>query len=175
MQSIIFCNFSTCVEESNYTNDYKKARREVSGNWRLLSFCFESSLISIICQRRTLESKQYTQYTKLKRNACYEMFNTFLRRNEVHLDWKDILLVVEVPPWCLHYVWYRKKLFGIWVFLKAQEINFLDPLKVNINIIYISIWTFFILRNSSFRIWPCRIFFLNILPQHIRSNPINIF
>ena len=56
-------------------------------------------LMSVICQKRTSESKKNTQYTRLKRNAYYEIFNTFFRRNQVQLDWKDILLVVEVPPW----------------------------------------------------------------------------
>ena len=29
-----------------------------------------------------------------------------------------------------------KKQYGIWVFLQVQEINFLGPLKVNMNIVY---------------------------------------
>ena len=30
-----------------------------------------------------------------------------------------------------------KKQFGIWDFLEVQEINFLGPLKVNVNIVYL--------------------------------------
>ena len=66
-QSIIFPDFFACVEESNYTKDYMKARRERSGNERLLFFCIGCSLVSIICQKRASESEQYTQYTRLKR------------------------------------------------------------------------------------------------------------
>ena len=65
-------------------NDYMKAKRETRGNKN---------------GNKTSEWEQYTQYTRLKRNAYYKIFNIFLRRNQVHLDWKDILLLVEVPPW----------------------------------------------------------------------------
>ena len=65
-------------------NDYMKAKRETRGNKN---------------GYKTSEWEQYTQYTRLKRNAYYKIFNIFLRRNQVHLDWKDILLVVEVYPW----------------------------------------------------------------------------
>ena len=82
-QPIIFYYSFTCVEESNYMNDYMKAKRETRGNKN---------------GNKTSEWEQYTQYTRLKKNAYYKIFNIFLRRNQVHLDWKDILLVVEVSP-----------------------------------------------------------------------------
>ena len=56
------------------------------------------TIIPIIWYKRPSESEQYNQYTRLKRKAYYSIFNTFLRRYQVHLDWKDILLLVEVPP-----------------------------------------------------------------------------
>ena len=75
--------------------DYMKATLEFRVNYRLLPFSTEYSLISIICWKRTLELEQYTQYTRLKRNAYYEIFNIFLRQNQVNLDLKDIFLVMK--------------------------------------------------------------------------------
>ena len=43
-----------------------------------------------------------------------------------------------------------KFFFGIWVFLEAQEINYLGPLKVNMSNVCFHM-NFFILRKSSFR------------------------
>ena len=49
---------------------------------------------------RTSESEKFSQYTRLKWNADYEIFNTLLQRNALlHLDWKYILLAVKVAPW----------------------------------------------------------------------------
>ena len=75
-------------------------------------------------------------------DACYEIFYSFLKRNLVKLDWKDLLVLVKVPPWVSPCLVPEKKQFGIWVFLEVQERNFLVPLKVNINIVYFYIGFF---------------------------------
>ena len=151
------------------------ARRDARGNWWFFPFCIEFSLISVICYTRTSESEQYTQYTRVKRNAYYELFNTFLRQNQVHLDWKDVLLVVEVPPWvyplCLVP---EKKQFGIWVFLEVQEINFVGPLKVNMIIVCFYIDFFSFNEKVPSTLDHTRLF-RNILPHHISTNSNDIF
>ena len=133
------------------------------------TFCIECSSVSIICQKRTSESEKYTQYTRLKMNAYYETFNTFLRRNPAHLDWKDTLLVVEVPTWvsplCLVQ---EKKQFGILVFLEVHEINFLEPLKVNTNTVYFYM-NFFHFTKKFLPLLTMQAFLWNILPQHTAS------
>ena len=125
--------------------------------------------------KRTSESEQYTQYTNLKRNVYYEIFNAFLRRNQVRLDWKDILLLVEVPPWvsplCLVP---EKNQFGIWVFREVQEINFLGPLKVNMDIAYFNM-NFFHFAKKFFPLLTMQAFFRNILPHHTPSTQMIFF
>ena len=59
----------------------------------------------------------------------------------------------------------------IWVFLEVQEINFLGPLKVNINIVYFHM-NIFNFMNKFFKICD---FFWNILLHHTPSNSNDIF
>ena len=59
----------------------------------------------------------------------------------------------------------------IWVFLEIQEINFLGPLKVNINIVYFHM-NIFNFMNKFFKIFD---FFWNILLHHTPSNSNDIF
>ena len=66
-----------------------------------------------------------------------------------------------------------KKYFGIWVFLKVQEINFLGPLKVNMNIAYFYM-NFFHFTKKLLLLLTMHVFFRNILLQHIPSNPNDI-
>ena len=49
----------------------------------------------------------------------YEIFNTFLRLNLVHLDSKHILLVAEMPLWL--YPVLRQKNYTIWYFGLSQS------------------------------------------------------
>ena len=54
-----------------------------------------------------------------------EILNTYLRQDQVRLNLKDTLLVVEMPRWlsllCL--ILGKNILFGMMVFLEVQEIN----------------------------------------------------
>ena len=58
-----------------------------------------------------------------------------------------------------------KKQYGIWVFLQVQEINFLGPLKVNMNIVYFYM-NFFSFYEKFFPLLTMHAFFRNILPHY---------
>ena len=118
-----------------------------------------------------MELEQYTQYTRLKRNAYYEIFNIFLRQNQVNLDLKDTFLVMEVTSWVLPLGLLPETKINL-VFLELQEIFFLGPLKVNI--VYFSI-NFFHFTKKLILLLTMQAFFRNILPYHTLSNPNDIF
>ena len=107
LQSIIFCYFFTCVEESIFMKGYMKARGAVRGVWRFLSN-LNWVLLNINNLSQKTPQNQNTTLSKLdlKRNAYNEIFNTFSS-------------LVEAPPWvfplCL--VLEEKNKFGIWIFL----------------------------------------------------------
>ena len=67
-----------------------------------------------------------------------------------------------------------KKQFGIWVFLEVQEINFLGPLKINENIVYLYM-NFLYFTNKFFLLLTMHSFLQNILLHHTPSNPHDIF
>ena len=76
---------------TNYgTLGKKKARKGTT----LRLFYAECFLTSNIFWKITIETKQYTKYTRLRKST-----NPHLQKDYVHLNWKDILLVVEVLPW----------------------------------------------------------------------------
>ena len=43
---------------------------------------------------RLFDLEQYTKYTRLWKST-----NLYLQKDPVHLNWKDVLLVVEVLTW----------------------------------------------------------------------------
>ena len=69
----------------------------------------------------------------------------------------------------------RQKQFGMRVFLEAQEINFLGPLKVNMNIVYFYMnFIIFHFPKKFFPLLTMQAFFRNILQHHTPSNPSEI-
>ena len=83
---------------------------------------------------------------------------------------------MEVPPWVFPLFLVldkKKKKIGIWVFLEVQEINFLGPLKVNMDIEYFYM-NFFHFTKKVLPFLTMHGFFRNILPHHTSSNPNDI-
>ena len=91
----------------------------------------------------------------------------------MHLYWKDMLLVVEVPPWVSPLCLLPKK-NGIWVFLEVHDLNFLGPLKVNMDISYFYM-NFFNFTEKFLPLFTTQTFFRNILLHYTTSIPNDIF
>ena len=72
--------------------DYMKARQR-EARTILSLFYAECFLTSNICRKTTTETEQYTKYTRLRKGT-----NPYLQKYHVLLNWKNILLVVEVLP-----------------------------------------------------------------------------
>ena len=66
------------------------------------------------------------------------------------------------------------KQFGIWVFLEVQTINFLAPLKVNMNILYFYMNVLHFMKKF-LPLLTMQVFFQNILLDCTPSNPNDIF
>ena len=112
MQSVIFHNMFIYEEEVNYMKDYMKARqRKVRKGTTLRIFYDECFLRSNICQKITTETEQYIKYTRFRKST-----NLYVQKDHIRLNWKDILLVVEVLPCCLHDDWYCKRNYIVWYF-----------------------------------------------------------
>ena len=85
-----------------------KARQwKASKGATLRLFYTERFLRSNICWKITTKTEEYTKYTRLRKST-----NPYLQKNHVCLNWKDILLVLEV----LHDDWYCKRNYTFWHF-----------------------------------------------------------
>ena len=64
-----------------------------------------------------LESNRKNKYIALRKNALYEIFNAYLRQDQVCPNWKYILLAGKVLPW-LSPLWLvqQKINYAIWYF-----------------------------------------------------------
>ena len=82
-----------------------KTRREARGNWWLLSFCIECSLISIIC----LKSPQNQRSTL----SILDLNGTLIMKCLTHYKY-TLIEKIFCQKWkclhgCLSYVWYQKE------------------------------------------------------------------
>ena len=136
------------------------------------------TLISVICSRRTSEPEQYTQNTRLKKND-YEIFNTFLRRR-YNLIEKIYYSQQKFLHGCLQYIWYRKKIILHLGLSRSPGNKFLRPFESKYGYcIFLYEFFSFYKFHFTFHQVPFALdhacFFRNILPQHIASNPNDIF
>ena len=138
--------------------DYMKARQKKARKGTThRPFQTECFLTSNICQKITIETEQYTKYTRLRKST-----NPYLQKDHVRLNWKDILLVVKVlpqlTPRCLVL---QKNLYSlaIFVFLETQEMNLRGNLQeIKCDIVHTFMRTFFVLRKSSFPLLTLQFF-----------------
>ena len=78
-----------------------------------------------------------------------------------------------MPPWVSPLCLVPEKIIWNLGLSKSPGINFLDPLKVNINIVYFNM-NFFHFTKKFFLLLTIHAFFRNILQQHIPSYPNDI-